>query len=193
MAFASFIKLFIYAISTLIKLVANILVFFGLYIPFFYLIYGGALYLFAGFRFMPYTPEVGLFFFGLALCALCAVIITVKNMLIKPLKAIFGRNEKEYEERHPRPRPYYATMRYDGGDYFPRPRPRIYPERSEQYGYLRIDSPREYIDRFDAFYEHPDVYRSEMNPDLIIYEYDDRFDVYRHNGDRLVFQESKYR
>jgi hypothetical protein len=190
--FATVFKLIFYVVSTAIKLIANILVFFGLYIPFFYLIYGEMLLLFTDFVLVPYTSDLGLYIFGLVLSCFCSVIISVKNLIVKPIKAVLGRDDKEdghyYEERRRRP-----PMRYTGGDY-PRPRRQINPPiRSRQYGYYRIDSPYEYFDRIDSFYEHPEIYRSEVRPDIIVYEYHDRFDLYRHNGDILEYVETKYR
>lgn len=192
MAMATILKLLFYTISTAIKLIANIMVFFGLYVPFFYLMYGELLILFAGFTIVPYNAEVGLFVFGLVISLFCSVIITVRNLIVNPVKAVFGRNDKTYKVKYKeRLRP---SMDYHGGA-FPRPRRRYIapPRRSEQYGYLTIDSPREYMNRLDSFYERPDVYRSEINPSIIVYEYHDRFDLYRHNGNRLEFIESKYR
>jgi len=191
-AFATIFKLIFYIFSTAVKLIANIMVFFGLYMPFFYLIYGEMLLLFTDFTIETYTPELGLYIFGLVLCCFCSVIITIRNLIVKPVKAIFGRDEhfdeRRYYERRPRP-----PMRYSGGEY-PRPRRHMYPPiRSREYGYLRIDRPREYLDRFDSFYERPEVYRSEVHPDTIVYEYGDRFDLYRHNGDILEYVETKYR
>lgn len=194
MALATILKLVFYIVSTAIKLIANIMVFFGLYVPFFYLIYGELLILFAGFTITPYTSNLGLFLFGLVICMFCSIIITIRNMIIKPVKAVFGRNDKNYQidyDRRPIRRP--PPIRYYGGDY---PRPKRYlppPRRSEQYGYLTIDSPTEYIDRFDKYYEHPEIYRSEVNQDLIIYEYSDRFEIYEHNGNNLDYVETKYR
>lgn len=189
MLFVTIIKLVFYSISTLIKLIANIMVFFGLYIPFFYLIYGGALMLFLDFRLIPYSSGAGLFYFGLVLCVFCSIIISVKNLIIKPFKAVFGRDNKDYEQPITR-----KPMPYDGGDNFPRPRRRIQPPiKSKEYGYYRIDSPIEYMDRMDKFYESPEVYRSETNPEIIVYEYCDRFDLYQHNGSILEFIDTKYR
>ncbi len=188
MAVVTIFKLIFYIVSTAIKLIANIMVFFGLYIPFFYLIYGEMLLLFTDFTITPYTPELGLYIFGLVLCLFCSVILSIRNLIVKPVKAIFGRDTKYREEPIRRP-----PMRYRGGRY---PSPRRYfhpPVRSREYGYYRIDSPREYIERLDSYYEKPEIYRSEMNPDLIIYEYMNRFDIYRHNGDYLEFMETKYR
>lgn len=190
MLMATILKLIFYTISTAIKLIANIMVFFGLYVPFFYLIYIEMLILFAGFTIIPYNANVGLFVFGLVLCFFCSLIITVRNLIVKPIRAVFGRDDKEYSERHPIKR--RPPMPYQGGE-FPRPRREYEPSRSRQYGYLRIDSPREYMDKLDSYYERPDVYRSEVNPELIVYEYYNRFDLYRHNGDFLEYIETRYR
>ncbi|MGI6702352.1 MAG: hypothetical protein ACOX3U_07865 [Christensenellales bacterium] len=189
MVVVSVLKLIFYAISTAIKLIANIMVFFGLYVPFFYLIFGEMLLLFAGFSLTPYNTNVGLFIFGLVLSCFCSVIITVKNLILKPIKAVFGR-DSDKEIRYPiRRRP----IRYTGGRY-PAPRRTLPPPiRSREYGYLRIDSPKEYFDRLDYYYERPDVYRSELNQDIIVYEYRDRFDLYRHNGEFLEYVDTEYR
>lgn len=189
MLFATIIKMIIYTVSTLIKLIANIMVFFGLYIPFFYLIYGGILILFANFSLIPYNANAGLFYFGLILCVFCSIIISVKSLIIKPFKAIFGRDEQDYRQSLPR-----KPMPYRGEDKFPRPRRQIQPPiRSRDYGFYRIDRPSEYLERMDKLYERPDVYRSEMYPDIIVYEYCDRFDLYRHNGNMLEFVDTRYR
>lgn len=190
MILATAFKLIYYIFSTTIKFIANVMVFFGLYIPFFYLIWGEILLLFTDFHISPYNTDLGLYLFGLVLSLFCSVIISIRTIIIKPFKALFGRDEKFQEHYAP---PQYIS--YEGHGDFPRPPKRLKPRtyRSEEYGTLRIDKPKEFMDRYEHFHERPEIYRSEVEPDLIIYEYSNRFDLYTLNDSRLEFIETQFR
>lgn len=41
--------------------------------------------------------------------------------------------------------------------------------------------------------ERPKIYFSELNPDLLVHEYSDRFELYRVNGKNLIFDSVKFR
>ncbi len=196
----SIFRLIIYVISTVIKLTANIMIFFGLYVPFFYLLYGEALILFADFAILPYTADTGLYLFGLVLSLFCSVIITIKSLLVNPIKSIFGRDEKED----------IPTPHYNNQNYYQQEPPNIERDYSEQYnlenrrdnyspyrtdsGYFRLESREEFFSRTAGTRTHnesPDIYRSENNPDLVIYEYHNKYDIYRVQDNSLEYLETK--
>lgn len=130
---ATILKTILYVLNWTIKLIASVLLFFGLYIPFIYLIYGGLLYLIAKVPIFNFSTNSQLYLLGLLLCIICSVIISVRNLIMKPLTSIVAFYDKK-------------------------------------------NTP-----------EQPLVYRSNVMRDLIIYEYKDRYDVYRDINGRLSF------
>ncbi len=168
------LKLVMYAFKITTKVLAHIIVYFGLYIPFFYCIFGLVLYGAFDFNFNVSGTESTLFFSGLGLSLLCSLIITVRNLIVRPIKSAFAYTEQTYrptyreeERRYFERRGYPSARRY----YDSAPR----EGREEADGYMR----REYESN-----EHhmPIIYYSEREPDLLIYEYEDRFEVFVDNG-----------
>lgn len=70
---------------------------FGLYIPLAYLAYGGVLYLVFGFELFVGGTDGGLYVFGFVLSLICSVIITVRNLVVKPLGEYFRGGVIEYD------------------------------------------------------------------------------------------------
>lgn len=109
------------------------MLYFGLYVPFFYFLYGLIIHLTLGVVLFDFSTNSQLYLLGLLLCLVSSVIISVRNIILTPLKS--------------------ALKFYDS-----RKRP-----------------------------EKPLVYRSELMPDLIIYEYENRYEVYRDYNGRLTY------
>lgn len=123
----------IHIIGIGIRFISAVLLFFGLYLPFFYLIYGLLLYLLTEFRPFDLSADSQLYILGLVLTVIGSVIISVRHLILEPLTSLV-----EYADRKNKP-------------------------------------------------EQPLIYRSNVMPDLIIYEYTNRYDVYRDINGRLSY------
>ena len=116
-----------------VRFLSTIMLYFGLYVPFFYFLYRFIIHLTLGVALFDFSTNSQLYLLGLLLCLVSSVIISVRNIILTPLKS--------------------ALKFYDS-----RKRP-----------------------------EKPLVYRSELMPDLIIYEYENRYEVYRDYNGRLTY------
>lgn len=116
-----------------IKWLSTIMLYFGLYIPFFYLLYGLIIHLTLGINLFNFQTNSQLYLLGMLLCLISSVIITVRNIILEPLKNVLRNIDKKHAP------------------------------------------------------EQPLIYRSEINPALIIYEYSTRYDVYRVINGRLTY------
>lgn len=76
-------------LELVLSVVAKVVVYFGLYLPIMSLIFGGALYLAYGFNPFGGGVDGNLYIFGLCLSILGAVIITIRNVIIKPIQKYF--------------------------------------------------------------------------------------------------------
>lgn len=119
------------------KWIATVIMYFGLYIPGLYLVYGIVLHFTLGVRLFDFSTDSQLYLLGMVLCLTASAIIAVRHLVIAPIKSVL-----KFRDRHAVP-------------------------------------------------EQPLVYRSEVNPSLIIYEYDSRYDVYRIINGRLTFLRSE--
>ncbi len=168
------LKLLMYAFKITTKVLAHIIVYFGLYIPFFYCIFGLVLYGAFGLNFDSLNTNTMLFFSGLGLSLLCSLIITLRNLVVRPIKSVFAYSED-----------YRPTYREEERRYYERhiaePSKRYYNQASQERrkedadGYIK----REYRESDPRM---PIIYYSEREPELLIYEYDDRFEVFIDNG-----------
>ena len=80
-----------------LEVIAKAIFYFGLYVPLGYLLYGLALFLIFGFDPFVMTVNGRLYFFGLALCFGCSLTITIRSLVIRPIKNYFnGRDVIEY-------------------------------------------------------------------------------------------------
>lgn len=135
----------------------------GLWIPALYALFGLGLYLFADFNPLDIgSVESIMFAVGFGASILCALIIAVRNVIIKPMKGVVEgyknpfwkkKSDKEAPEKQRQPEPV--------------------PVQEPQYGV-----PNRYVEVPVYRTERPKVYRSELEPDSIIHEYGDRFEVF---------------
>lgn len=130
---ATILKTIVNTLNWAIKIISSVMLFFGLYIPFAYLIYGGLLYLIAKVPIFDFSTNSQLYLLGLLLCVICSVIISVRNLIMRPLTSVIAWHDRKNQP------------------------------------------------------EQPMIYRSNVMRDLIIYEYKDRYDVYRDINGRLSY------
>ncbi|MEG2454384.1 MAG: hypothetical protein RSB20_05920, partial [Clostridia bacterium] len=129
----------LHVVGFVIRVVSYLLLFFGLYLPFFYLLYGLIIHLLLEVKLFDFSANSQLFLLGLLLTIVSAVIISVRNLVMIPLRNVIA-----------------------------------------------------YCDRKNLP-EQPEIYQSQLQPDLTIYEYKNRFDVYRRSNGRLLFLRTEYK
>lgn len=117
-----------------------------------------------------------IFYIGLALTLLGSLIITVRHLIIKPIRELMEsekakrelreRKEEEKKQRMYENKPIKYFKKYEGG----------MPHKSHPYYDPNIDR---------KGFTPPKVYRSNKNPTIIIHEYSNHFKVFKEypNGD----------
>lgn len=155
---------------------ANILLYFGLWIPAIYMVICGVLMLTGGINLSIVNVNTILFYVGLGMTLLGSVIISVRNLIVKPIRQMIEseRAKKELAERKLEDKkqklyeknPIKYFKKYEGG----------MPHKSHPYYDQSISR--------KGFYP-PKVYRSSNNPSIIIHEYRTHFKVFKEypNGD----------
>lgn len=211
----SALRAIIFVLGALIKLIASIMVFFGLWAPFFYALLGAALYL--AFKFDPFSGSIDskIYLAGFGGTVLCALLLTIKHLFEKPAesiaegfkKPIWKKRSEEDEEEYVSRRDYDRIRRFeedrDEEDYASR---RDYGRRSRveeededgEYEYRskaeRRAMPREsYAEDAPAVAEKPRIYYSAREKDTLIHEYGDRFEVFRVIDGRPVLDKVEYK
>lgn len=141
------LKLFHFIFDVVLKGIVSVLVFFGLYIPFFHLVFALYLWLLTSFNPFDWSTNSQLYLLGLVLCFVCSAIISIRNLILEPAKNIFK---------------YVNIVKYkqQGNHYVP---------------------------------EKPDIYRSSTNPELIVYEYSDRFELFTEHYGKLNYKRTDYK
>ena len=143
-------------LKCILQVVSGLIVFFGLYIPLFYFVFGLVLLGTTDFQFGGTGTYQILYYVGLGICCLAAVIISIRNLLVRPLSHVFAPI-KEYREerRREREREDRERGRDDRRDYDDRDR-RDYDDRR--------DYRRDYDDRRDSRYDSDDDYYDRRDP-----------------------------
>lgn len=189
--FGSFLKLLTAILNITVHFLAAVFSFFGLWLPFIYALIGFILYF--AFKFNPFEggTEGQLFIAGFAASCICALVITIRNLIIKPIKSTLtgyanpiweDANKKLEEYRRPNVR-------------IRQPEKRVYADRrEEECGKREPSRPREYGKRIAAGeYEKPEIYYSKLEEGLLVHEFSDRFELYRIVGDRAKLERVEYK
>ncbi len=132
------IKLVFKLLAVVVKVLASLIIFFGLYIPLFYGVFGIVLLATTEFTFGGVGTDQILYYIGLGLSCIAAVIISIRNLIIRPLSSVFApfleyrdelkksreKDEKdEKEEEKPQQQPYdprgYDPYYYGQNGYYP--------------------------------------------------------------------------
>lgn len=140
------LKLAYTIIRQFVRVTANVLVYFGLYVPFFYLLWGFALSLMGAFDFAVVSVNAVLFYIGLGLCCGVSACIFVKNYGRKPVATVakgsgsaIANAAKGLQHRPRRTREVAAA------------------EERPMFVYYSEDNPyyliHEYADHFDIYYD----------------------------------------
>lgn len=195
-AFLMLIGKTIYKIVKLVLvIIANILFYFGLWIPAIYLLVCGILMLTGGLNIQVLNTNTMLFYIGLGLTLIGSLIISIRNLIVKPIRQVLESNRakrelemRKFEQKKQKmyeKNPVKYFKKYEGG----------MPHKSHPYYNPNIDR---------KGFIPPKVYRSRNNPSIIVHEYTTHFNVFQEykNGDfKLIdvkekpqnFKESKKR
>ena len=133
-----------------LRVLANTIVYFGLYVPFFYFILGGIFVGIGAFSFSAVSVNMVLFYVGLALCFGVSVCIFVRSYAKKPVRSVAQGSVAAVRAVAGRSRHVAAKRR------------------------VVADSEAEMASAGRPLL----VYYSQENPNHLVHEYEDYFDVY---------------
>lgn len=171
-------------VNVIITIIARIMLLLGLWVPFFYIVISIIIMLSFKTNILSMTGYNYLYIIGLILCIIISVIITIRNLLLKPIKELinYRKVQLEYDKRkaearekklyEKNPKRYFAT------------KGKLPDEDSEYY------NKKGKITNID---ELPKIYRSEINNDIIIHEYKDKFEVFLEKENEIVHIDTKKR
>lgn len=168
----SILKLLVGIFKGVIFVLSWSIVYLGLWVPFLYAIVGLVLFFTVQFNPFEWTTWGQLYFAGFIASVVAALIITVRNIILKPLKSVsdgyknpvWKRNKEKEEPVRETPRPSRVSAKRE------EPEDEMPPIRK---------TPR-------AYEEAPLVYESELEHGSIVHEYSDRFEVFVLKNGRLV-------
>lgn len=171
-------------VNVIITIIARIMLLLGLWVPFFYIVISIILMLSFKTNILSMTGYNYLYIIGLILCIIISVIITIRNLLLKPIKELinYRKVQLEYDKRkaearekrlyEKNPKRYFAT------------KGKLPDEDSEYY------NKKGKVTNID---ELPKIYRSEINNEIIIHEYKDKFEVFLEKENEIVHIDTKKR
>jgi len=179
------IKAFFKLLKVIIQVLSSLIVFLGLYIPLFYILFGVILLAATDFTFGGMGTDQMLYFIGLGLCCIAALIIAIRNLLVRPIAGVFApfreyREERRRERDERRNRYADRERREEDRDYDRYGDRRDYPDdrggyfedryRRRERGYDE-EAPRDpsYADRRGYPFREPYPYR---HPEMRGYEED---------------------
>lgn len=205
-----------------LRILTKILIIFGLWVPAVYAIFGLIMYLAFDFSPFDFSTYSTIYLSGAVACVVCSLIISVKNIIIKPAKSIYKGYkhpfwEKKEEEKPPqslqnrwevynqtkndavlntpeilaiKPKKEYAVPEYlpSNEDFIDRTTkeserakitlfPNWLPKKTAEEQPIVASEPQ---------LERPHIYFSKLEPDIMVHEYEDRYELYRLEGSKTV-------
>ena len=144
-----FLKLVFKLLKSVIQVLSSLIVFLGLYIPLFYVFFGLILLATTDFTFGGTGTDQMLYYIGLGLCCVASAIITIRNLLIRPISSVFAAFRKE--DAPTRSRAY----RDRDDEYDRRRRYAFEDEGTQRAEYRRRDGACFYREEDDFAYDGP--------------------------------------
>lgn len=209
----SAVRALVFILTALIKVLASVMVFFGLWAPFFFALLGGVLYLV--FKFDPFSGSIDskLYLAGFAGTVLCALLITIRHLFEKPAQSVAegfkkpiwrkpsAQDDDYTEDSETSHRDYVRPKRrYPEEDYSPSRDDDYRRERREEYSrsprredYDRRRPMMDYPQDNVLLTEKPKIYYSSLEKYTLVHEYGDRFEVYRVIDGRPVLDKVEYK
>lgn len=228
----TFIRTLIMVVEFLSRILAKILVLFGLWIPLIYAIFGVILYYVFHFNPFDFSLYSTLYLSGAAACVVSSLIISIRNIVVKPARSVYEgykhplweRNrEKKIEQEEAEFAEYVLKKRGDT----------LAPEQIDDFSTKRYKKKKvEYLLPGDDFSnnssenfdistdrklaynvnfndnryfnpepmslapikaEKPQVYFSKLEPELLVHEYSDRFELFRIENHRSILDRVEYK
>ena len=151
----------------------NLIVYFGLWIPLIYMIISGILMLTGGLDLTVMNSNTVIFYCGLSLCFVGSIIITIRHLIVTPIKEMMDVSEarrkikdkadleREKKLYHSDPGKYF--IKYEGQ--MPHDSHPMYYQTKKE----RIKNPP------------PMIYRSNVDAKIIVHEYANHFEIFRDN------------
>lgn len=140
------VKILFWLFRVIVRALGEIIVFFALYIPGLYLILGAILSKYAGFNITIDGLDRTLYLIGMVACFICSIIITVRKLVLTPIKTVFSgigkRTKKEFDSRPEFREEEKRVSRSVSNNGYPLEyRSKLYPE-------IKV---REWSDRFELY------------------------------------------
>lgn len=179
---SALVKAIIKIIDALFTLIANLLLYFGLWIPFVYMLFACGLLIWGGLDLKVAGVERNLFYFGLSLALLGSLIITIRNLFVVPIKdfAKYKQAKRDYRKKQDEKKKQ-ELYKKNPSKYFIKYEGAMPPKEHPVYGTSAKER-----DRIP-----PLIYRSNQDPRLIIHEFDDRFEIFREDNGRIYLIDTK--
>lgn len=171
-ALGSVFRAVFYLIGVIVKVLASVLVFTGLWVPALYALLGCVLYLI--YHFDPLNNQ-GLYEYlylsGAVVTIIIALVIFIRNLIVNPIKkAVTGDDGTEPWKKKREKKRLEKALEREERDAKKRETARQKEEKEE----IPIFDEPVYEKR-----EEPNIYLSKVEADTLIHEYSDRFEVYK--------------
>ena len=171
-ALGSVFRAVFYLIGVIVKVLASVLVFTGLWVPALYALLGCVLYLV--YQFDPLNNQ-GLYEYlylsGAVITIIIALVIFIRNLIVNPIKkAVTGDDGTEPWKKKKEKKRLEKALEREERDAKKRETARQKEEKEE----IPIFDEPIYEKR-----EEPNIYLSKVEADTLIHEYSDRFEVYK--------------
>ncbi|MDD4315885.1 MAG: hypothetical protein PHC84_01850 [Clostridia bacterium] len=167
LALGSVLRFIVSTLELILKIVINLLVFFGLWLPLVYALFGLGLYL--GFHFNPldWTLEGQLYVSGFVTCVLCSLIITIRNLIVRPAKSVFYGFKTPLWTR----------------------------KKDENIELVEIKKTKKKMKEpfEEKKIEKPKIYYSAVESNTLIHEYTDRFEIYKIENNKARLESVEYK
>ncbi|HKL74153.1 MAG TPA: hypothetical protein VJ903_04610 [Clostridia bacterium] len=230
------IRTMILVVEFLSRILAKILVLFGLWIPLIYAIFGVILYYVFHFNPFDFSLYSTLYLSGAAACVVSCLIISIRNIVLRPAKSVYEGYKHPLWERHreknieaeeaefaeyvvkkrgeklaPQGIDDFSTRKYRKKevDYL-LPATDFRPDDNDETADTDIISNENfaynvnYSQNNNGFFnkdllapviraEKPKVYFSKLEPELLVHEYSDRFELFRIEHHRSVLDRVEYK
>lgn len=196
----SFLRVLFKAFGGLLKLIIKVIVMLGLWVPILYALFGVILHYTLGFDPFDFSTFSTFYIVGGIVCIVIVVIISAYNVLINPLKRAFGKKKNDPAEEGKAAKelqPPLTEGKKKKGLFFKEKKKESAPFKRQETDYKDAQSldwiPAQEKDKAANGSEKPDIYFSVLKPDILVHEYHDRFELYRVDGNKLLFIGTEYK
>jgi len=151
------LKLLFKFLKKIVQLLTSLIIFLGLYIPLFYLLFGVILLATTPFTFGGTGTDQILYYIGFGLSCVASVIIAIRNLLVRPFSSVFSGLRRNSRDRY--------DDEYEEESRSSRRRGREYDDGEEEYDSRRGNRRRQYQEYEDDEYEDRRMRRGYRDPE----------------------------